>query len=64
MRHALLPADPDDEQLARGWTLSEADMVEVYRCRGDHIRFSFALHAPHSQRALDLRGSRIYYPTQ
>jgi TnpA family transposase len=43
MRHALLPADPDDEELSRAWNLSEEDLVEVYRCRGDDKRFSFAL---------------------
>ena len=31
----VLPADPADEELARDWTLSEADKAEVRRCRGD-----------------------------
>ncbi len=43
MRHALLPADPDADELNRAWNLSEADLVEVHRCRGSDKRFSFAL---------------------
>ena len=43
MRHALLPADPDADELNRAWNLSEADLVKVYHCRGDDKRFSFAL---------------------
>ena len=38
-----LPADPSDEELARGWTLSAADTAEVLRCRGDDSRLRFAL---------------------
>jgi hypothetical protein len=29
-----LPADPSDEELARDWTLSAADKVELQGCRG------------------------------
>jgi hypothetical protein len=39
----LLPADPMDEELARDWTLSEADMAEVRRSRGEQHRRRFAL---------------------
>jgi hypothetical protein len=39
----VLPADPADEELARDWTLSEADKAEVRRCRGDTNRRRFAL---------------------
>ena len=39
----VLPADPADEELARDWTLSEADMAEVRHCRGDTNRRRFAL---------------------
>lgn len=43
-RHLLvLPEDPTDEELARHWTLSEADTREVRRCRGDDNRRRFAL---------------------
>jgi len=38
-----LPVDPTDEELARDWTLSEEDLVEVRRCRGADKRHSFAL---------------------
>lgn len=39
----LLPEDPSEEELARDWTLSEADRAEVLRCRGDDNRRRFAL---------------------
>ncbi len=39
----VLAADPADEELARDWTLSEADKAEVRRCRGDTNRRRFAL---------------------
>jgi hypothetical protein len=29
----VFPEDPTDEELARDWTLSEADKTEVLRCR-------------------------------
>jgi Domain of unknown function (DUF4158) len=38
-----LPVDPTDEELARDWTLSEADKVQVLHCRGEAHRRSFAL---------------------
>ena len=38
-----LPSDPSDEALAREWTLTPEDIVEVRRCRGDGLRHSFAL---------------------
>jgi TnpA family transposase len=37
----VLPVDPTDEELARDWTLSEADKAEVRRCRGDANRRHF-----------------------
>jgi TnpA family transposase len=39
----VLPADPADEELARDWTRSEADMAEVRHRRGDTNRRRFAL---------------------
>jgi len=39
----MLPADPSEEELARDFTLSEADKVEVGQCRGDDNRRRFAL---------------------
>ena len=42
-RELSLPEDPSEEELARDWTLSEADHVEVQRCRGDDNRRRFAL---------------------
>ena len=38
-----LAADPTDEELARDWTLSAADQVEVLRCRGEGNRHRFAV---------------------
>jgi hypothetical protein len=38
-----LPEDPSEEELARDWTLSEADRAEVLSCRGDDNRRRFAL---------------------
>lgn len=38
-----LPLDPTEEELARDWTLTAADLVQVRRCRGDDKRHSFAL---------------------
>jgi len=37
-RGLTLPEDPGEEELARNWTLSEADRAEVLRCRGDDNR--------------------------
>ena len=39
----ILPIDPSEEELARDWTLSEADKAEVLRCRGEGHRRSFAV---------------------
>jgi hypothetical protein len=39
----VLPEDPTDEELARHWTLSEADPREVRRCRGEDNRRRVAL---------------------
>ena len=39
----VFPEDPTDEELARDWTLSEADQAEVLRCRTNHHRLSFAI---------------------
>ena len=39
----MLPEDPGEEELARDWTLSEADRAEVLRCRGDDNRRRFAI---------------------
>jgi len=38
-----LAVDPTDEELARDWTLSAADLDEVHRCRGDDNRHRFAV---------------------
>lgn len=38
-----LPLDPSDEELARDWTLSEADKAEIMQCRGDDNRLRFAI---------------------
>lgn len=40
---ALLPVDPSEEELARHWTLSPEDRLQVEACRGDGSRLSFAL---------------------
>jgi TnpA family transposase len=38
-----LPDDPTDEELARDWTLSNADKAEILRCRTDRHRLSFTI---------------------
>jgi hypothetical protein len=38
-----LPEDVSEEELARDWTLSDADHNEALRCRGDDNRRRFAL---------------------
>jgi hypothetical protein len=44
----VLAADPADEELARDWTLSEADKAEVRRCRGDtSYRALFSVSSAH-----------------
>ena len=42
-RSVALPEDPSEEELARNWTLSEADRSQVLRCRGDDNRRRFAV---------------------
>ena len=39
----MLTPDPTDEQLARDWTLSEKDRIEVRRARGAAHRYRFAI---------------------
>ena len=39
----VLPEDPSEEELARDWTLSEADKKVTLKCRGDPQRRRFAL---------------------
>jgi Domain of unknown function (DUF4158) len=39
----VLPVDPTNEELARDWTLSDADKAEVQHCRGDDNRCRFAV---------------------
>jgi hypothetical protein len=39
----LLPTDPSEEELARDFSLSEADKIEVRQCRSDDNRRRFAL---------------------
>lgn len=38
-----LPEEPSEEELARHWTLSEADRREVSQCRGDENRRRFGM---------------------
>lgn len=38
-----LATDPSDEELARDWTITESDRVEVRLCRGDGNRHRFAV---------------------
>src|SRR5689334_19085917 len=42
-RNNPLPPDPSEDELARHWTLSSADLAEVAQCRGDDHRRRFAL---------------------
>jgi hypothetical protein len=42
-RRRVLPADPSDDELARHWSLTPADLAEVGRCRSDDHRRRFAL---------------------
>ena len=37
------PADPSEDELARHWNLSPADLAEIARCRGPDHRRRFAL---------------------
>lgn len=38
-----LPEDPTEEELARNWTLSAADLDQVLACRGEKLRLRFAV---------------------
>ncbi|MGH7122127.1 MAG: Tn3 family transposase [Acetobacteraceae bacterium] len=42
-RRRALPANPSEDELARHWSLTAADLAEVARCRGDDHRRRFAL---------------------
>src|SRR4051812_1112922 len=39
----VLPAEPGEDELARHWSLTPADLIEIGRCRGDDHRRRFAL---------------------
>ena len=39
----VLPEDPSPEDLLCSWTLSERDIAEVLRCRGEAQRRRFAV---------------------
>ena len=39
----VLPAEPSEDELARHWSLTPADRIEIGRCRGDDHRRRFAL---------------------
>ncbi|MDF3015770.1 MAG: hypothetical protein K0R44_995 [Thermomicrobiales bacterium] len=39
----VLPAEPSEDELARHWSLTPADLIEIGRCRGDDHRRRFAL---------------------
>ena len=41
--YPTFPLDPSDEELARDWTLTVEDLVEIRRCRGEDNRHRFAL---------------------
>lgn len=41
--YPTFPLDPSDEELARDWLLSPADLTETRRCRGDDNRHRFAI---------------------
>ena len=40
---ACSPAEPSEDELARNWSLTPADLIEIGRCRGDDHRRRFAL---------------------
>ena len=42
-RRLVLPADPSEDDLARHWSLTPADLAAVARCRGADHRRRFAL---------------------
>ena len=42
-RRLTLPAEPSEDDLARHWSLTSADLAEIARCRGADHRRRFAL---------------------
>jgi TnpA family transposase len=42
-RRSPLPSEPSEDDLARHWSLTPADLIEIGRCRGDDHRRRFAL---------------------
>ena len=42
-RRIILPNEPSEDELARNWNLTPADLAEISRCRGDDHRRRYAL---------------------
>jgi hypothetical protein len=42
-RRIAPPAEPDEDELARNWSLTPADLTEISHCRGDDHRRRYAL---------------------
>src|SRR5512134_750415 len=42
-RRIILPHAPSEDELARNWNLTPADLAEISRCRGDDHRRRYAL---------------------
>ena len=42
-RRISFPADPTEDELARNWSLTVADLAEIGHCRGDDHRRRYAL---------------------
>jgi hypothetical protein len=42
-RRIALPSEPTEDELARNWSLTPADLAEISRCRGDGHRRRYAL---------------------
>jgi TnpA family transposase len=42
-RRIALPAEPSEDELARNWSLTPADLAEIDHCRGDDHRRRYAL---------------------
>ncbi len=42
-RRMALPANPSEDELARNWNLTPADLAEISHCRGDDHRRRYAL---------------------
>ncbi|MDQ2765253.1 MAG: DUF4158 domain-containing protein [Pseudomonadota bacterium] len=42
-RHRLAPSDPSEDDLARHWSLTPADLAVIAECRGPDHRRRFAL---------------------